>query len=182
MRFNTRYNIRRAYRNGIEIKEYSLDRLDDWYNIYCETAIRNQMAMQEKDYFSALLTNQDNDRRGVRVSLLIAEHNGKSLAAMFLALSNKRGTYLFGASSSKERELMPGYALQWEAIKKAKYYGCQEYDMFGCAPNLDQSHPLNGVHIFKKGFGGKIYHRMGCWDYPYINEEYELIKAVEMNG
>jgi lipid II:glycine glycyltransferase (peptidoglycan interpeptide bridge formation enzyme) len=112
----------------------------------------------------------------------MAEAEGINLASMFLALSNKRGTYLYGASTSHKKEMMASYALQWEAIKKAKSYGCEEYDMFGCAPNLNRTHPLHGVHIYKKGFGGKLYHRMGCWDYPYRQKEYELIRTLEMKN
>lgn len=77
---------------------------------------------------------------------------------------------------------MGSYALQWEAIKMAKDFGCEEYDMFGCAPNLNKSHPLYGVHLYKKGFGGQLFHRMGCWDYPFMQEDYELIKVQVPNN
>ncbi|ACF14936.1 Methicillin resistance protein [Chloroherpeton thalassium ATCC 35110] len=182
MRYNTRYNIRQSERKGIRIKEYGIEKLDEWYDLYTETAIRNNMILHDKQYFSTILTNQDSDKNGVNVSLLMAEDEDEFLASMFLVLSRKRGTYLFGASSSSKRHLMASYGLQWEAIKKSKKYGCSEYDMFGCAPNLNRTHPLHGVHVYKKGFGGKIYHRMGCWDYPYMKKDYELIKALEVNN
>jgi len=53
-----------------------------------------------------------------------------------LVLSNKRGTYLFGTSSSGNKNMLASYVLQWESIKMAKAWGCIEYDMFGSAPNL----------------------------------------------
>ncbi len=60
---------------------------------------------------------------------------------------------------------MPTYALQWEAIKIAKEYGCTEYDMFGVSPGPDHSHPMYGLYQFKTGFGGELFHHLGCWDY-----------------
>ena len=75
---------------------------------------------------------------------------------------------------------MASYSLQWESIRIAKEWGCSEYDMFGSAPNLNQAHPLHGVHIYKKGFGGNIYHRMGCWDYPYNKKLYNLYRVQEI--
>ncbi len=182
MRYNTRYNIKRAFRNGVRVKEYGMENLDDWYKLYCETAARNNMALQEKEYFALLLANQNKDGKRVKVSLLMADHDNEILASLFLVLSNKRGIYLYGASSSDNRQYMASYALQWESIKRAKKYGCSEYDMFGCAPNLNSSHPLHGVHLYKKGFGGRLFHRMGCWDYPFLQKDYELMIAAEMSN
>lgn len=76
--------------------------------------------------------------------------------------------------------MMASYALQWESIRIAKEWGCTEYDMFGSAPNLKQTHPLHGVHVYKKGFGGNLYHRMGCWDYPFNKKLYDLYRQQEL--
>ncbi|HKJ40676.1 MAG TPA: peptidoglycan bridge formation glycyltransferase FemA/FemB family protein [Sunxiuqinia sp.] len=182
MRYNTRYSIRKANRDGIRVNEYGMEHLDTWNQLYQETALRHNMPQQEQDYFTSLFTKQDDHRDGVQVSLLMADHDGDFLASMFLVLSRKRGTYLFGASSSDQKQRSASYALQWEAIKKAKQHGCSEYDMFGSAPNLNQQHPLHGVHLYKKGFGGQLYHRMGCWDYPFSKKEYDLITAQELKN
>ena len=182
MRYNTRYNIRRAINRGVRVKKYGIENLDDWYKLYTETVVRNNMVLHDKEYFASLLSNQQKDEHGVKVILLMADHDNEILASMFLVLSNKRGIYLFGASSSDNRQYLASYALQWESIKQAKKHGCSEYDMFGCAPNLNRSHPLHGVHLYKKGFGGRLFHRMGCWDYPFLQNDYELMIAQEMNN
>lgn len=181
MRYNTRYNIRRGLKKGIRIQEYGIDQINEWYKLYAETALRHDMPMQNEQYFSSILQNQDNTKKGVHIKMLMADCDGQFLASMFLALTNKRGVYLYGASSGTQDNLMASYSLQWEAIKTAKRWGCTEYDMFGSAPNLNSNHPLHGVHIYKKGFGGKLYHRMGCWDYPYKIKEYELYKIHEQS-
>ncbi|WP_439183785.1 lipid II:glycine glycyltransferase FemX [Carboxylicivirga taeanensis] len=182
MRYNTRYNVKQALKKGINVREYGIEHMNDWYKLYTETASRHNMPMQNQDYFSTILKNQDNSKNGVNVKMLMADYNGEFLAAMFLVLSNQRGTYLFGASSTCKNKPMASYLLQWESIKMAKQLGCTEYDMFGSAPNLNKSHPLHGVHVFKKGFGGDIYHRMGCWDYPYQQKEYDLYRIFEMKN
>lgn len=140
------------------------------------------MPLQSEEYFASVLKNQDNGKNGVSVKMLMADYRGELLASMFLVLSNKRGTYLYGASTENRKNLMASYALQWNAIKIAKKSGCTEYDMFGSAPNLNNSHPLHGVHIYKKGFGGNLYHRMGCWDYPYQQKKYDLFKFHEISS
>ena len=181
MRFNTRYNIRRAAKNKIVVKEYGIDHISDWYRLYTETATRHDLPIPDETYFASILQNQDNSKKGVTVKMLMAERDGVYLASMFLVLSDKRGTYLYGASSSGKNDLA-SYALQWESIRISKNKGCTEYDMFGSAPNLNKSHPLHGVHIYKKGFGGHLYHRMGCWDYPLLQKEYNLYSQQEMNN
>ena len=99
---------------------------------------------------------------------------------MFLVITGNRGTYLYGASSSRKRNLMATYALQWKAITLAKERGCSEYDMFGIAPNPDPDHPMYGLYRFKTGFGGEIYRSMGCWDYPLDSEVYSYFAATEL--
>lgn len=179
MRYNTRYNVRKANKKGIRIREYGPDHIGDWYKLYNDTAMRHNMTAQNEEYFSSILSNQDNSKKGVTVKMLMADIDGRFLSSMFLVLSRKRGTYLYGASTSCKDNLMASYALQWESIRISKEWGCTEYDMFGSAPNLNQSHPLHGVHIYKKGFGGDLYHRMGCWDYPYDQKQYDIFRLQE---
>ena len=179
MRYNTRYNVRKANKKGIRVREYGLEQIGDWYKLYYDTAMRHNMTMQSQEYFSSILKNQDNSKNGVTVKMLMANIDGRFLSSMFLVLSRKRGTYLYGASTSCKDNLMASYALQWESIRISKEWGCTEYDMFGSAPNLDSSHPLHGVHIYKKGFGGDLYHRMGCWDYPYDQKQYDIFRLQE---
>ena len=112
----------------------------------------------------------------------MADYEGEFLAAMFLVLSNKRATYLYGASSGNRRNLMATYAVQWEGIRRAHEAGCREYDMFGAAPNANSGHPMHGLYRFKSGFGGYFFHRMGCWDYPLNHSQYNSFRAQEVKN
>uniref|UniRef100_F4C5Q7 Methicillin resistance protein n=1 Tax=Sphingobacterium sp. (strain 21) TaxID=743722 RepID=F4C5Q7_SPHS2 len=183
MKPKTRYNINLSGRKGVHIREVGLDKLDVWYALYRETAIRNNIHLNSIEYFrSVLKARAENSASPAEVQLLVAEVDGIPLAAMFLVLSNKRGTYLYGASSSIKRNYMATYALQWRAMQIAKSRGCEEYDFFGVSPRPDPAHPMYGLFKFKSGFGGNLHHRMGCWDYPLDQDRYILFKASEMKS
>jgi lipid II:glycine glycyltransferase (peptidoglycan interpeptide bridge formation enzyme) len=183
MKPKTRYNIRLSFRKGVSVRECGFNELDKWYDLYVSTSLRNNITLHSKEYFHTVLSQQnESSEQDVKISLLMAEHEGENLAAMFLVLTKNRGTYLYGASSSNNRNLMATYAIQWEAIKIAQNSGCKEYDMFGAAPNAYNTHPLSGLYRFKSGFGGSLYHRMGCWDYPFHDNEYAVFRAQEVNN
>jgi lipid II:glycine glycyltransferase (peptidoglycan interpeptide bridge formation enzyme) len=78
---------------------------------------------------------------------------------------------------------MSPYALQWEAIRRSKAKGCLQYDMFGVShPVLTLLTPMYGLYKFKSGFGGQLFHQMGCWDYPFDENQYRLFTASEMHS
>ncbi|MGO1595190.1 MAG: lipid II:glycine glycyltransferase FemX [Sphingobacterium sp.] len=183
MKSKTRYNINLAKRKGVQVRTMGLESLDVWYELYRQTAIRNNFVLHDLDYFRIVLTARANDSRSpADVQLLIAEIDGQPLSAMFLVITDRRATYLYGASATENRNSMASYALQWAAMQIARQKGCTEYDFFGVAPNADQSHPMYGLYRFKTGFGGSIYHRMGCWDYPLDNEKYRYYCAQEFRN
>ena len=183
MKPKTRYNIRLSQRHGVAVKSAGMEEIETWYELYRETAQRNGILLNNIKYFRAVLSAKADDTRSpAQVRLLIATYNNEPLAAMFLVVSGYRGSYLYGASSSEKRNLMATYALQWEAIRLSKTAGCTQYDMFGISPTPDPEHPMYGLYKFKAGFGGKIYHSLGCWDYPLNREKYTLFRASEIHS
>jgi lipid II:glycine glycyltransferase (peptidoglycan interpeptide bridge formation enzyme) len=183
MKSKTRYNIKLSHRKGVQVKEYGIEQLENWTNLYKETAIRNNMAVYNQEYFHPILQKiGTNKNKKFQTSLLMADIDNEFIAGMILILSKERGTYLYGASSSRNKNFMGSYAVQWEAIQLAKKFGCKEYDMFGAAPNSYRNHPLSGLYKFKSGFGGELFHRMGCWDYPIKTEEYQAFRNQEIKN
>lgn len=182
MKPKTRYNIGLSQRKGVTVRKAGMKQIDIWYKLYKETAQRNGLYINSIDYFTSVIAARADDTSSpAHVELLVAEVDGEPLAAMFLVIADHRGTYLYGASSSNKRNYMPTYALQWEAIKQSKLYGCTEYDMFGVSPGSQRSHPMFGLYQFKTGFGGEIFHHLGCWDYVLDEEKYKLLQLAEMN-
>lgn len=182
MKPKTRYNIKLALRKGVEVRSMGIERLKIWYDLYHETALRNGLFINDYLYFETMFASKmEGEDNEVKVQLLVAYYDGIPLSAMFLVLSSYRATYLYGASSSQMRNVMSTYALQWKAIQIAKANNCFEYDMFGIAPSPNPSHPMYGLYKFKQGFGGEIYHQLGCWDYPIEEDKYNYFSACEMN-
>ena len=182
MKPKTRYNIKVAQRKGVQVRSEEIGKLGVWYKLYRETAARNGLNVNDKLYFQSVFAARMEAVGDVQVKLLIAYADDVPLAAMFLVMSAHRATYLYGASSSEKRNLMPTYALQWEAIRTAKTNSCAEYDLFGVAPCPDPSHPMYGLYKFKQGFGGELFRQMGCWDYPLNEERYDVLRACEMRS
>ncbi|GHV92133.1 peptidoglycan bridge formation protein FemAB [Spirochaetia bacterium] len=107
------------------------------------------------------------------------ETAGETLAAIVVLVRGKEAVYLYGASSSRNRNLMAPHALQWQAMRDARAAGCLNYDLFGIPPNDDPAHPMAGLYRFKTGFGGRIIHRPGSWDYTYRPLVKGLFTAAE---
>lgn len=183
MKPKTRYNIKLAKRKGVEIRALGIESLDIWYELYRQTAQRNNFFLHDINYFRVILSARANDSLSpAKVYLLVAHVDDRPLAAMFLVITGVRGTYLYGASATENRNYMATYALQWRAMQLAKELGCSEYDFFGVSPVADQSHPMFGLYRFKTGFGGKLYRRMGCWDYPLNKVKYQYYSSMEFKN
>ncbi|WP_280745017.1 MULTISPECIES: peptidoglycan bridge formation glycyltransferase FemA/FemB family protein [unclassified Parabacteroides] len=181
MKPKTRYNIGLARRKGVSVRRAGLEQIGIWYELYKETALRNNLFVNNVEYFTSVISARADDTSSpAHVELLIAEVDNIPLAAMFLVLTAHRGTYLYGASSSRMRNFMPTYALQWEAIRLSKQAGCIEYDMFGVSPGPQASHPMHGLYQFKTGFGGEMFHHLGCWDYVFDQDKYRILQHSEM--
>lgn len=165
MKPKTRYNIRLADKKGVVVSGCGVEKLSVWYGLYEETAARDKISIHGFDYYKKLFELADREKEA-DLRLYLASAEGDVIAGIIVLFYGKEAVYLYGASCGRKRETMPAYALQWRAIRDAKKAGCSEYDFFGISPSEDPSHPMYGLYRFKTGFGGKIVHRPGCWDFP----------------
>mgnify|MGYP001359780522 CR=1 FL=1 len=184
-----RYNIRLAEKKGVTVSEARASgdwrpALSKFYELYRETSERDHIALHPESYYRALfeLAAQEGQGSGPRfpdLRIWTASHEGEALAAIITIFWGSQAVYLYGASSNEKRNLMPAYALQWAAIKAARDAGCSEYDFYGIPPTDDPDHPMAGLYRFKTGFGGKIVHRAGSWDYPLRPVAYSAFRTAE---
>ncbi len=144
----TRYNLRLAYRKGVEgYYENSLDAAAKFHEIYKITAIRDKFSYRDAEYFQRML--KVIPRENLR--FYFTRHEDDVLSSAVCVKSGDKMWYMYGASSNVKRNLMPNYAMQWEMIKWALQEGCHRYD-FGGVFVLDKE---NGLYKFKKGFCDK---------------------------
>jgi len=180
MKPKTRYNIKLAAKKGVEVSEGGEADLDAWYELSRETARRDGIVIHALEYYRGLFAAA---RRygpaAPAVKLLLARHGGDLLAGNVVLFHGPSALYLYGASSGVKRNLMPTYALQWEAIRAAREAGCRTYDFYGIPPRADEGHPMFGLYQFKTGFGGRIVNRMGCWDAPLRRRVFDVYDVAE---
>jgi len=174
-----RYNARLALKRGVTLRQAGANETGVFYDLLKETARRDGIAIHSIDYYSTLLENNWCSCTKPVTKLYLAEHEGDVLAGLVALFRDREAVYLYGASSDKKRGLMAPYALQLKAMEDAKALGCGEYDLFGIPPNEDPSHPMAGLYRFKTGFGGRIIHRPGSWDYPCRTLIYHLFRCAE---
>jgi lipid II:glycine glycyltransferase (peptidoglycan interpeptide bridge formation enzyme) len=161
-----RYNIGLAEKRGVTVRRLDAVGLGLFYTLFQETAKRDGINIHGPEYYHTLFAHCA-EYAGQELRLYLAEYEGESLGAIIVLFRGSEAVYLYGASSNHKRNLMAPYALQWQAMKDAKEAGCAEYDLFGIPPVKDPSHPMAGLYQFKTGFGGRIIHRPGSWDYAY---------------
>jgi peptidoglycan pentaglycine glycine transferase (the first glycine) len=171
MKQKTRYNIRLAEKKGVTVRPWG--DLSAFHDMMLVTGERDGFGVHSEKYYRRayeLLHPNEN------CELLLAEFEGKPLAALFIARHGNRSYYLYGASTDEERNRMPTYLLQWEAMKWAKARGSQEYDLWGVPDeeqevldaNFESRHDgLWGVYRFKRGFGGEVKRSAQAMDRVY---------------
>jgi lipid II:glycine glycyltransferase (peptidoglycan interpeptide bridge formation enzyme) len=171
MKQKTRYNIRLAEKKGVTVRKW--DDIEAFHKMMLVTGRRDGFGVHSLEYYRrahGLFCPKD------MCEILVAEYEGEPLASLFVARNGNRAYYLYGASTSEERNRMPTYLLQWEAMKWAKARGCEEYDLWGVPDedeatleaNFESRHDgLWGVYRFKRGFGGDLKRAVQAMDRVY---------------
>ncbi len=167
---NTRRKIRAAEKKGVTVRAAGADDLAILYELYRITAARDRFLIRDYDYYKRAW--QAFMGAGL-AHALIAEYAGEPIAHVILFHFGATCWYFYGASSNEERQRMPNYLLQWEAIKWAKAHGYAIYDMWGAPDVFDESDGMWGVYQFKRGFRGQVTRHIGAWDYAPRSWLYE---------
>ncbi len=184
MKQKCRYNIRLAQKKGVTVRVW--DDVKAFHEMMTVTGGRDNFGVHSFEYYQRAYNLFH--PKGI-CELLVAEYEGKPLASLMVFANSRRAWYVYGASNDEERNRMPTYLLQWEAIRWAKSRGCAEYDLWG-VPDADEEKleaefesrhdGLWGVYRFKRGFGGevkraaqaldRVYNPLLYWAYTkYIN-------------
>jgi lipid II:glycine glycyltransferase (peptidoglycan interpeptide bridge formation enzyme) len=159
---NTRRKVRTAEKKGVTVRAATLDDLPVLYDLYRVTGARDHFLIRPPTYYDLAWRNF---MEAGLAHGLIAEYEGKAIAHVILFHFGRKCWYFYGASSNDERERMPNYLLQWEAMRWAKAQGYATYDMWGAPDVFDESDSMWGVYEFKRGIRGAVTRHVGAWDY-----------------
>ncbi|MBI5352880.1 MAG: peptidoglycan bridge formation glycyltransferase FemA/FemB family protein [Chloroflexi bacterium] len=160
MKPKCRYNIRLAEKKGVTVRAW--DDISAFHKMMTVTGGRDNFGVHSKEYYQRAY--ELFHPKGT-CELLVAEYEGNPLASLMVFANGKRAWYVYGASNDQERNRMPTYLLQWEAIRWAKARGCEEYDLWGIPDENEETLEANfetrrdglwGVYRFKRGFGGQL--------------------------
>jgi peptidoglycan pentaglycine glycine transferase (the first glycine) len=182
-----RYNIRLAERKGVAIRRGTCDNIPAIQELLTVTGARDRFGVHSEAYYRA--ATELFQPAGL-ADWLIAEHEGKMLAAIAVFGLGPNAWYMWGASGEEGRNLMPNHALQWAAIQWARERNCRTYDLWGipdevgtdpaayAEPESWGEGGLWGVYRFKQGFGGEVVRYTGTWDLPLSQPGYALYRLA----
>lgn len=190
MKPKTRYNIRLAQRKGVTVQPGTAEHLPLFHRLLQITGRRAGFGIHTLAYYAEawrLFADRGD------AALFLANYANTTLAAIMVFVWDKRAYYMYGASSDEERQRMPTYLLQWEAMRWAKARGCETYDLWGI-PDVDEddvgpdvaaaeetgilSSGLGGLYRFKRGFGGAEIRYVGAYDRIYNRPLYRLLTTA----
>lgn len=160
-----RRNIKKADKAGVEVVHGTCDDLPAFHEVYVETAQRDRFTPRGLPYFQRMyraMTSEDDER----LTLYLARHEGRVLAATTMVTVGRHAWYSYGASSNEGRDVRPSNAIQWAMIRDALARGCAVYDLRGISDTLDPDDHLFGLIQFKLGTGGHAQEYLGEWDLP----------------
>lgn len=173
MKQKWRYNVRLSARKGVLVRKGTHDDLPAFNLLTQETGRRDGFGVHEPAYYEAAYDLFAGDETAC---WLLAEYQGQLLGAVVAFAVGFKSWYMWGASSTEERQRMPNHALQWAAMEWAAQRGCRTYDLWGIpdevgadperwtADYADRQGGLWGVYRFKQGFGGQVVRYTGAWD------------------
>lgn len=177
MHHKTRYNIRVSQKHEVMLRE--ADTVDEFLSLQRDTAKRDRFFAQSDSYIRKQF---DLLKQSGTANILLAEKDGQALAANFMLTFGDTATYLYGASSSSNRQLMAPYLVHWESMLWAKRQGFHYYDFWGINP-VDKNHPdfkkaWDGISRFKAGWGGAVIELPGTYDFPLKPSLYNLARSI----
>jgi lipid II:glycine glycyltransferase (peptidoglycan interpeptide bridge formation enzyme) len=176
---STRYKVRYGPKHGVTVRAATMADLPLLFKLYAHTGARDGFLTRPESYY---VDEWGSLMQAGLAHALIAECEGVALAHVILFRFGRTCWYFYGASGDEQRNLMPTYVLQWEAMRWAKANGCTVYDFWGAPETFDESDGMWGVYGFKRGFGGTVVRTLGAWDYVPNRALYALYTEAVPRG
>ena len=178
MKQKTRYNIQLAQKKNVTVNETT--DIDTFHQLMVITGNRDKFGVHNYAYFKKV---HELFSAVGKCTLLEARYGNDVLGGVMVFSHHQRAWYFYGASNDHERNRMPNYLLQWEAMRWAEANSCTIYDLWGI-PDYEENEleesfskavgELWGVYRFKRGFGGNVVRSVDAFDRIYHPAYYRL--------
>lgn len=172
-----RYNINYAIKKGVTVRKAQGQKdFDIFFDLYKETGERQGFYFRSKNYLQKAweIFSQHS-----ACDILIAEYEGKPFASWLLFVSEGILYYPYGGSTENLKNLQANCLIGWEAIKYGKEKGCDLFDMWGAAENLeDTKDEYFGFSQFKAKFGGQHVLYIDSYDLVLNQPVYQMFNTV----
>lgn len=153
MRRQTRYEVRRALKQGIKVEHSnSKEIFEEFHKVQLETAKRQGFVPPN---LKTLMAEREAFGENIEIYTALTEE-GEKIAYGLIVKDGLEGDYYEAASTPLNRKLPGAYALLWQVMKDLKNEGYQRFNLWGIAPPGQPNHRYAGVTTFKTGFGGKV--------------------------
>lgn len=167
MHQKTRYNIKLAVKHGVKVMTIQPHNplFAQALHLLEETSQRQGFKNFPRSYFEKILSSLD------MATMYIATYKDQLLASAIMLDYAGTRTYLYGGSSSQDRNVMAPYALHWQAMQDAKSKGFHSYDWWGLRTSDGKT---AGFSEFKLRFGGVELHYPEAIDIPLHRAWYTI--------
>jgi len=174
MHKKTRQHVRNSPRTGTVVRPGNLQEdIDAFYDIYVQTGQRSEFMILSKEYYIRML-----ELYGDHAAFLIAEYEGKPIAAAIMVYLGKWCWGMHEAASDLSRKLRINYMLQWERVLWARERGCWYYNLRAIPDVLEEGQELYGIYEFKRSFGGFAMRSLQTHDLVYRPIAYRIYRVL----
>lgn len=197
MRRQTRYEVRRAEKQGITVEWSNSEAIfREFAGVQAATAARQHFIPPD---FKTLLAERQafGDQARLYVAYAPAQNPAtqnsepvnpetqnsdsqkRPIAYGLILISGSEAEYFEAASTDLNRKLPGAYALQWQVIKDLKALKIKRYNLWGIAPPDSPNHRYAGVTTFKTGFGGTTVEFVPAHDLIISRLRYQVNLIIE---
>ena len=146
-RSNTRRNIKKAMKEGVEVKIcQSHESVKEFYRMNCITRKKHGLPPQPYSFFDKLHAHVISKNLGL---VALASYSNRNIAGALFCHFGGKAIYKYGASDISYQHLRANNLIMWEAIR---WYAQKGYESF-CFGKTDPQH--KGLLQFKKGWGAR---------------------------
>ncbi len=176
MRRQTRYEVRRADKLGIQVVSgNSEDLFKEFHAEQVKTAHRQNFIPPSEKVLLA-----EREAFGDNIKIYVAKTSeGENIAYGLILGSGEEADYYEAASTDLNRKMPGAYALLWQAIRDLKKAGYKRFNLWGIAPAGQPNHRYAGVTTFKTGFSSNVVEYVPAHDLVISKVKYLKNLVVE---